>query len=72
MQKIRNWRTIFLQRRDFFSISDDNEKLCSQFTATASHKIDETAYGIHRDHPSTFGVKKTYKNHFSELEAKMF
>ena len=32
-------------------IADHYEEICSRFSDTASHKIDFTSYGLHRDHP---------------------
>ena len=38
-------------------IEDKNEKICSRFNETMSHKIDSTIYGLHRDHPPAWELK---------------
>ena len=38
-------------------IHDYDEKVCSQFSDTVSHKIDFKTYGLFRDYPPAWGLK---------------
>ena len=48
-------------------IQDKNEKLCTRFSDTISHKFDFTAYGLHRDHPPAWVLGIT-KYHISVIK----
>ena len=53
------FENLYFTRRRENEIEDKNDKKYAFFSKTVSHKIELTAYGLHRDHPIELKLRRS-------------